>query len=438
MSAPWDDRLDRAYEHFRQNHDALREALLASLPTRSEAVASRGRITQFRHFLGATIMRDRITKLATAALIALAALIGVSQFGGNHTAVFADTMAQIEKAHSVVFTETFCNEDGTKRWSSRQMATDQGILRTEMEFGTVLVSDYSRGILLQLEPSRKHAIVTYRVGEKQRTRLSSRVGWATSLHQGAKPIGQEKIDGKMTNAFFSDQPFEKTTVWVDPQTDLPIRAQRIDLRNPRADIVVPTLSLDAKDFGAETSSVSSMSGSDSGRGIQEGQIIVYSDFQWNVELDESLFSLEPPADYTVERKQHDVADKGDLALVEALSVWTEMTGGTFPARIDDLVDPNLVKPLLIAKFDRHGDPKEERDQAMAAGRVLLKASWFAQQHKVDNNWWYAGAGVKLGDADKAICWWKQGGAKTYRVVYGNLHIGDADEMPPIPSLMPPK
>jgi len=377
-------------------------------------------------------MNGRMTKFAVAALVAIAVLIGVSQFGGNRTAVFADTMQQIEKAHSVVFTQTFCHEDGTKRFSSRQMPNDQGVLRTEIEFGTVLISDYNRGIILQLDPSRKRAILTYRVGEKHHSRLSSHLSWASTLHQGGKLVGQELIDGKITNVFLSDRPFEKTTVWVDPQTDLPVRAKRVEIRDPRPDVVVPEISLDAKDFGAEESSMSSMSGSDSGRGIQEGQIVLYSDFAWNVDLDESLFSLEPPADYTVEKKQHDVTDKGDLCLVEALSLWTEMSGGAFPASINDLVDPSVVRPLLIAKFDRNGDPKEELQQAMAAGSVLLKASWFAQQHKVDNNWWYAGNGVRLGEADKPICWWKKDDAKTYRVIYGNLHIGDADEAPQLP------
>jgi hypothetical protein len=71
-------------------------------------------------------------------------------------------------------------------------------------------------------------------------------------------------------------------------------------------------------------------------------------------------------------------------------------------------------------------------ERLAAVNILMKASWFAQRHKVDNNWWYAGGGVKLGEADKAICWWKQKDSTTYRVVYGNLHIGDANEMPQSP------
>lgn len=432
MSARLDEHLHQAHERFKQEHDTLRDALIASLPARSPSVEQRGRIAGLRRLIGATIMKDRTSRLAAAAIIAIAVFIGVNQFGGDHTPVFADTMEQIEKAHSVVFKQTFCHEDGTKRFASRQMVNETGILRTEMEHGTVFVSDYARGIILQLEPSQKHAILTHRIGEKRRTPLSTHLSWASTLHRGGKLVGQEKVDEKMANVFLADLPFEKTTVWVDPKTDLPVRAQRIDIRNPRADIVIPRLSLDVRDFGADQSSVSSMSGSDASRGIQQGQIILYTDFVWNVDLDESLFSLEPPADYAVERTQHDATDKGDLCLIEALSLWTEMSGGAFPSDVDDLVDPNMVTPLLIARFDRDGDPREELRQAMAAGNVLLKASWFAQQHKADDNWWYDGQGVSLGDADKVICWWKQENSETFRVIYGNLHIADADEAPQWP------
>ena len=42
--------------------------------------------------------------------------------------------------------------------------------------------------------------------------------------------------------------------------------------------------------------------------------------------------------------------------------------------------------------------------------------------KMDSH--YAGAGVKLGDADKAIFWYRQKDAKTYRVIYGDLSVKD--------------
>jgi hypothetical protein len=46
---------------------------------------------------------------------------------------------------------------------------------------------------------------------------------------------------------------------------------------------------------------------------------------------------------------------------------------------------------------------------------------------VENSFRYLGKGVKLGDKDRIVCWYKLKGAKspsTYRVVYGDLSVKD--------------
>ena len=131
-----------------------------------------------------------------------------------------------------------------------------------------------------------------------------------------------------------------------------------------------------------------------------------SDFVWDADLDESLFSLEPPEGYTVEEKQFDDSGPGEKHLIEALSFWTEMSEGLFPSAINELGDPNKVRPMLVEKFDEDGDPKEEFDRALKMMNKVLKGLMFAQQRKVDGSWHYAGDGVRLGDADTPICWWK--------------------------------
>ena len=37
------------------------------------------------------------------------------------------------------------------------------------------------------------------------------------------------------------------------------------------------------------------------------------------------------------------------------------------------------------------------------------------------------AGVKLGDADKILFWYRPEGAANYRVIYGDLHVSDVTE-----------
>ncbi len=45
----------------------------------------------------------------------------------------------------------------------------------------------------------------------------------------------------------------------------------------------------------------------------------------------------------------------------------------------------------------------------------------------ESNWRYAGNGVKLGTADKAIFWYKPAGSEKYRVIYGDLSVKEINE-----------
>ena len=51
--------------------------------------------------------------------------------------------------------------------------------------------------------------------------------------------------------------------------------------------------------------------------------------------------------------------------------------------------------------------------------------------KAENDWHYAGQGVRLGDAGKPVCWWRPDGGETYRVIYGDLNVRDVpkEEVP---------
>jgi hypothetical protein len=67
--------------------------------------------------------------------------------------------------------------------------------------------------------------------------------------------------------------------------------------------------------------------------------------------------------------------------------------------------------------------EEETEQGMKVTRHLLFIRFFKGQ----GEWHYAGNGVKLGEADKAIFWYQPEGAETYRVIYGDLSVKDVAE-----------
>jgi hypothetical protein len=76
-----------------------------------------------------------------------------------------------------------------------------------------------------------------------------------------------------------------------------------------------------------------------------------SDFVFNVPLDESLFSLEPPAGYAAVRGEMDASEPGEKDLIEALRCYSDLFGGAFPDSfaINDKVMNPVTERILARK-----------------------------------------------------------------------------------------
>ena len=384
------------------------------------------------------IMKSKTTKFAVAAVIVMAVIAGINQFGGktnNANVAWADVLEQIYNAKSVTYNETFETEDGI--WTNANMINGSGVKRTVLrDSNDVLLFDSKTGTHLQIIPSLKKVLIIHQIGKSRGKKLFNYLDWMSRLHkESAKFTGQQIIAGKTTDVFVVENPFDKTTIWVDSGTDLPVRVEMEDIPNPDRDIITPKMFLSFKDFGGENGiSVSSTIGSSRGspEGIQKRMKITMSDMAWNVDLDPSVFSLKPPEGYAVEEKQSDASEPDERDLIKALAFWREMSDDMFPDTINELGDENDVRPMLVKKFHKGGEPKEEFDQACQMMNVLLRGLFFAQKQKVDGNWGYAGSKVKFGDSDEPVCWWKPKDSDKYRVIYGDLSIGDSNDVPQAP------
>jgi hypothetical protein len=338
---------------------------------------------------------------------------------------------EISKAHSVIYKQTIYTGDSSFP-ATKHMVNEYGVTRSVNQYGGVAIYDRKSGKELRLNAKSKNAQIIYKVGRDKGKGLINYLDWLSNLHgKSADFIGQEEIDGKIANVFVIERDFRATirtkTIWVDSETDLPVRVEMVNMPDPNKGIIVPKMFLDVRDFGGEADDVRTII--IQGDGVQDAKTVVKSDFVWNPNLDESLFSLEPPEDYAVEEIMFDVSDTGEKGLINALAFWTNMSEGLFPSNINELGDPNKVRPMLIEKFDRDGDPKEEFDQAMKQMHQILKGLWFAQKCKVQGNWCYAGDNVRLGESDKPVCWWKSENSDTFRVIYGDLSLADSNEAP---------
>jgi hypothetical protein len=154
-----------------------------------------------------------------------------------------------------------------------------------------------------------------------------------------------------------------------------------------------------------------------------------TDFVWDQELDPSIFTFEPSEDWEVIERQHQTSEIGKDDFIKAFSFWTEMTGGQFPEKINDLMDPNLLNPMLIEKYNIGGDPNKQFEQARKQAIIVIRGLYFAQKKKAANNWYYAGAVAKFGDSDTPVAWWQNEEDGSWTVIYADLSIGKTNEPP---------
>jgi len=128
--------------------------------------------------------------------------------------------------------------------------------------------------------------------------------------------------------------------------------------------------------------------------------------------------MDVPDGYTEQKKVFDMGTSTEQDLVECLRIWAELLlDGNFPEAIGM---EELMKqlPQIEAKLGESVASAEEGTQkGMTLGKGMLFEMSLKDKH-------YAGNGVKLGEADKAIFWYQPEGAETYRVIYGDLSVKD--------------
>ena len=142
-----------------------------------------------------------------------------------------------------------------------------------------------------------------------------------------------------------------------------------------------------------------------------------TDIRVNEEMDESLFSLDLPAGYTLQESPMPIVED----MVAFLRSWASKRGGGFPATLDKESMFELFGELSVAS-------EAGQEESKTASRVF-RAMMLLEMHPSAR---YAGKGVKLGDGTKPIFWYKPAkDSQAYRVIYGDLSVKDVptDELP---------
>ena len=335
-----------------------------------------------------TIMRSPVTKIAAAAVIIIAVLIGINPFGG--TVTFADVVKPILNAKTLIF-DLIMGSDDTNP-VMHETVVGSRINRTMSNMPNLTqILDTDSGEMLVLDTEAKTAFyvdITGSIQEGTRNYVASIRKIIMRLQDdqdSIEKLGEQVIDGQKAIGFTSKGPNEEITIWADPKTALPIR---IEVR-----------------IG------------------QEGPAIL-KNFELDATVEESLVSMDVPAGYEEKKMNLDLTGANEKDFIESLRIWAKIVrDGTFP---DAVGSENAMKemPTLVQKLTQMQVSEEEGTQF---GMQFARGMLFHQTVNSQGAWKYAGAGVKLGDANTAIFWYQPQGSATYRVIYGDLSVKDVAE-----------
>jgi len=335
------------------------------------------------------LMKSRVFKLAAAAAVVMIVALVCIQFMGGSQA-YAQVVQQLRNAQTVVFTVISQTNQGNGETVKVDMAyKEPGHLRTTTVDGYVAVVDGTSGKMISIVPQGR-----YTLAEMKNISATGPQGPLVSIEamkglpaKADQYLGPKEIDGVNTEGYRVSQGDLTTTVWIRAETGDLVQVEQKYASAPGMDRII-------------------------------------KDIKFDVELEDSLFSLTPPAGY----KPTGVEMKGDTAIeteetfVAWLGWWANgNTDETFPPMV---TGPEIAKVCMdmASQGKLKGSTWEKADP-----QQMFNALLFVAHLPPTSNWRYAGNGVKINIPDKAIFWYRPTGSQTYRVIYADLTARDVAE-----------
>ncbi|MBN1974790.1 MAG: hypothetical protein JW787_14210 [Sedimentisphaerales bacterium] len=388
---------EKEFKHFvdklninTKSNSAHREKLKKQMLSAFEETSQKQNPGQQKPDLWRTIMKSPITKLAAAATIIIAIFTGMYFIGNpfGATITFAEALKPIINAQIVEF-DIFIGDEETGL-KIHDIAKGSRIRRTVEAVNQTTIIDFETLKLLTLEHKSKTAVVIdmknlQDVPENYFNRLRDLVSeLEIDPNFVVEDLGQLEIDGRQAVGFIATSPKMEVVLWADIKTAQPIRIEQ--------------------------------------RGQQMNAIC--KNFNFDVQMDDSFFSLDIPEDYRPVELQMDFTPGTEEEFIEGLRIRAEyINDGFFP---EDISIEYFIRNTDI--FGRKLDRLEVSDaEKLAISMNVQRHLMFIRFFEGQGKWFYAGMGVKLGDADKAIFWYKPKDSQTWRVIFGDLSAKDVTE-----------
>jgi len=366
------------------------------------------------------IMNSKITKLAAAAVVLVAVMLGLNLMSKTSGVVWAEVVKRLEQIKTGTYTITadITGFPGTPedyvthiiqdvKLSYEQNAvridtstqTPRGTMKTKTHFlfeDRILVT-----LLLDQKEYLEVAISDEHMKKLEKEKGDPVTLLSAMLEHDYIELGSKEIDGVMARgievsdpklgpkmgAFISSGMFDEMTVqlWVDQKHQLPIR-------------------------------INATGSSSDGKTSME---TVYDNFQWDIEIEPAELELVIPDDFELlAQAKWEPGNEGEV-IIEVLRLFVEFVDGKYPANLKTMTVANAIVPALKKKFTQKPG-KEVLDRLM---KVDMVSRMYSILEKDGKDPAYYGDKVTADHPDAVLFRWKIDN-DTYRVIFGDLSTRD--------------
>jgi outer membrane lipoprotein-sorting protein len=268
---------------------------------------------------------------------------------------------------------------------------------------TFNITDLQAGQFVTVIPDEKKMLVmkvSGDPGQQQSSNYFERLRELLAEKKNSKDaeyerLGEKEMDGRQVVGFRFATAAATVTLWGDPKTGLPVRIEN------------------------------------AWRGLPAAQVAM-TDFEINVELNEKLFDMRPPEGYTVQTFEFDGSKPTEKDLIESLKACTELTDGEFPPSLDmQGITALMLKVTMKAKGEKNAISDEAFQRLMKKSITIGRGIGYATQLPESADVWYAGKGVKRGEKNRPVLWYRLEGKGKYRVVDAELSVQEMEKAPEV-------
>ncbi len=352
-----------------EHRNQLEQDLLAALTKQSRQKDTLVQIWR-------TIIESGIAKLAAAAVIVIAVMVGISQLDSSSDA-WADVLENIRNSKTLTCLVRPKEQDPPimevmviHPYLSRFEFLKQ-IPNAPIAGGQIWIVDTGKGKSLILDTVKKKGKVC--PADKAMLDIYDTFrNFRDNVDYSVDEISSRQVGGKRAIGFKLKKEEEKheIMVWADPETKLPLLME-VTCEN------------------------------------REGQVMqhVVTDIVFDAELDVSLFSLQPPKGYKLEKFEYDTLVKRAMSaanmdrILKACRKYVNDHGGQWPDSLQDLAKYGLEKDTLT----------NPRQPSSEVGYVYLKPSASPSEsvvvlYEVYDTW---NGGISVGFANYHVLFFKR-------------------------------